>query len=118
MKKLFILLAALSAFTANPARADTGPTQLLQIETWYQVTQSNGMYIQFKGAGAMPGCYAVRGGYFMYSEPNFDRLYATFMTILAKGSMRGAVIFDKVAGVDPAASWGACNIKGLLLTPE
>jgi hypothetical protein len=66
MKYFKILAAAATAWIcmAQPAYAviESGQTQLLQIESWYQNTTQNVIYIQFKLNGAMPGCYASRGG--------------------------------------------------------
>jgi hypothetical protein len=117
--KALAVAATIWACLVQPTYAaiETGQTQLLQIEAWYQSTASGSIYIQFKLNGAMPGCYGTRGGYLSYTEANFDRHYATFMTLLAKGSINGAVLFEKT-GADPAVSWGACNIKGLYLQPQ
>lgn len=118
MKKLIVLATVALGLAAQPALAviETGPTESLQIETWYHNTTSSVVFIEFKGSVAMPGCYAGSGGYLHYTEPNFDRLYAVFLTILARGSMRGAVLFEKTG--QPASEWPACDIKGLVLYPE
>jgi hypothetical protein len=117
-KQLLTVSTLTLGLIAQPALAvvESGPVQLLQIEAWYQNTTSNVIYIQFKLNGAMPGCYASRGGYLAYTEPNFDRHYAVLMTLLAKGSINGAVLFEKNGS--PTGNWGDCNIKGLYLAPQ
>jgi hypothetical protein len=119
MKKYIAIATLTLGLVAQPALAviEPGPVVQLSINQWYANTNAAAIYISFKTPGTMPGCYGGVGGYLSHTEGNFDRHYALLMTILAKGSMRGAVLFEKT-GADPAVSWGACNIRGLDLRPE
>lgn len=107
------VLAAL--LQCQPAAAfSTGNEAMLEIGHLYQQTNGTGIYIEFKQASVMPGCYVGKGGYLKYSEPNFDRMWSTVLTLFARGPTRASILYDVVGGSE---TWSACDIRGIYIRP-